>query len=66
MPPRIERKVIAEQVEEMLVKGVIQDFYSPWAAPVTLLKKKDGSWRFRVDCCRLNSVTKKICSHFLA
>lgn len=54
-----ERKVIADQVKEMLQKGVVQESSSPWAAPVILVKKKDGSWRFCVDYRRLNSITKK-------
>lgn len=51
-----ERKVIAEQVQDMLQKGVI---LKNWAAPVTLVKKKDGSWRFCVDYRRFNALTKK-------
>uniref|UniRef100_L7LW12 RNA-directed DNA polymerase n=1 Tax=Rhipicephalus pulchellus TaxID=72859 RepID=L7LW12_RHIPC len=54
-----ERKIIAQQVEEMLKKNVIQESCSPWAAPVILVRKKDGTWRFCVDYRRLNSVTKK-------
>uniref|UniRef100_A0A6G5A909 Putative tick transposon n=1 Tax=Rhipicephalus microplus TaxID=6941 RepID=A0A6G5A909_RHIMP len=54
-----ERQVIADQVNDMLQKGVIQKSSSPWAAPVILVKKKDNSWRFCVDYRRLNAVTKK-------
>lgn len=54
-----ERKIISDQVQEMLSKGVIQESSSPWAAPVILVKKKDSTWRFCVDYRRLNTVTKK-------
>ena len=46
-------------VEDMLTQNVIQLSHSPWASPVVLVKKKDGSMRFCVDYRCLNSVTKR-------
>ena len=58
--PLPKRSVVDEQVDEMLKAGVIQTSTSPWASPVTLTPKKDGSYRFCIDYRKLNAVTLSV------
>ena len=56
--PAVHREEMA-QVQQMLSSGVIHPFNSPWASPVVMVKKKDGSLRFCVDFRQLNAATVK-------
>ncbi len=47
------------EVEKMLASGTIEEAEGPWASPVVLVKKKDGTMRFCVDYRRLNEATVK-------
>ena len=52
-------KEVKKLVESMLDNNVIEPSNGPWASPIVLVKKKDGSTRFCVDFRQLNSVTRK-------
>ena len=62
VPPRrtplAARREIAMQFKKMQDQGVIQPSCSPWASPVVLVRKKDGTMRFCIDYRQLNQATK--------
>ena len=58
MPP-FRREQARKLIEDMLKHEIVQPSSSPWASPVVIATKKDGSLRFCVDYRKLNSITRK-------
>ena len=57
--PQHQREEVRSLLKDMLQKEVIEPSSSPWASPIVLVKKKDGSTRFCVDYRKLNEATLK-------
>ena len=57
--PPARREQAQSLVHNMLKKDTIQPSNSPWASPIVLVQKKNGTLRFCVDYRKLNAVTRK-------
>ena len=53
-----KKKIIKDEIEKMETSGIIRKSYSPWASPVVIIDKKDGSKRFCIDFRKINDITK--------
>ena len=51
------QEMLREEIRTLLDQGIIRPSKSPWAAPIVLVKKKDGTQRMCVDYRKLNKVT---------
>ena len=56
--PAVRREEMI-QVQQMMSSNIIRPSNSPWASPVVMVRKKDGSLRFCVDFRQLNAATVK-------
>ncbi|GFT14956.1 hypothetical protein TNCV_1484141 [Trichonephila clavipes] len=57
--PFAKQEEVGTLLREMQENDIIEPSSSPWASPIVLVRKKDGSTRFCVDYRKLNDVTKK-------
>lgn len=57
--PPSEYEVVKEHINQLLGAEVIRESSSPYASPIVLVKKKDGSPRMCVDYRQLNNKTRK-------
>lgn len=55
--PEAMKAVVRQELDKMLAQGVIEPSLSPWASPVVLVEKKDGSVRFCIDYRKLNAIS---------
>ena len=60
-PPKVRAQIDIE-TDRLLAAGIVRESISPYSAPIVLVKKPDGSWRYCTDFRKLNRVTTKV--HF--
>lgn len=54
-----KKRIIEEQVEQMLQDGIIEPSTGPWAAPVVIVNRPGSDPRFCMDYRGVNQVTQK-------
>jgi hypothetical protein len=52
-----KKEFLKNEIDHMMDRGIVEECDSPWAAPVVLVPKPDGTLRLCVDYRRLNAIT---------
>ena len=55
--PYAMRENLKREIQDMLSLGIIRESNSPFASPIVIVRKKDGSDRICVDYRKLNKLT---------
>ena len=50
-----ETKAAAQNIRDLLLKGIVRPSKSPWGTPIFLVPKSDGGWRMACDYRDLNA-----------
>ncbi|XP_076053676.1 uncharacterized protein LOC143032679 [Oratosquilla oratoria] len=53
-----QKEYVREEVQRLQEVGIVEPSSSPWASPVVLVPKPDGSMRLCIDYRKLNAVTE--------
>ena len=57
--PLRKREMVETELDQMLEDDIIEPSSSPWASPLVLVPKKDGSIRTCIDFRRINAITQR-------
>jgi hypothetical protein len=57
--PYFQQEEVQKDLELKEAAGIVRKSNSPWASPIVVVRKKDGTARTCVDYRKLNDVTKK-------
>lgn len=53
------QQIISRQVDDLLLKGLIEPSASEYCSPIVLVKKKDATWRMCVDFRKINENSER-------
>ena len=58
LSPKVKEAMYTE-LDRLLAEGIVKGSHSEWSAPIMMVKKADGKYRFCIDFRKLNAISKK-------